>query len=168
MGSLFGVCLELMMCLSIVASRGLQWDFCTCAQLLAGSRRVFLKIFVYRFLCLGLGSSILLGVVSFARDTISSLLPISSVMLCPSPATTLCLSVMFLWLAQLYTLTSHYRLSTDRCGRETHRESTPSSMVALFPERFLFFMVSWPRWAVQSWKVHRSSARACPILLPPW
>lgn len=138
-GSLLGVCLELMTWLSIVASHGLQWDFCTCAQLLAGSRCVFLKIFVHRFLCSGLESNILLGVVSFARDTISHLFPIPSVVLCTSPAATLCLSVTFLWLAQLYTLTSHYRLSTDRCGRETHREPTPPSMVALFPVRFLFF-----------------------------
>lgn len=138
-GSLLGVCLEFMTWLSIVASHGLQWDFCTCAQLLAGSRCVFLKIFVHGFLCSGLGSNILLGVVSFARDTISHLLPIPSVVLCTSPAATVSLSVTFLWLPQLYTLTSHYRLSTDRCGRETHREPTPPSMVALFPVRFLFF-----------------------------
>lgn len=74
-GSVFGVCLGLLTWLSIVPPHGLQWDFCTCAQLLAGSRRVFLRIFVHRFLCLGLGSNVLLGVASFARDKISHPLP---------------------------------------------------------------------------------------------
>lgn len=144
-GSLFGLCVELMPWLSNAPSHGLQWDFCTCAQLLAGLRCVFFKIFVHRFLCFGLGSNILLGAVSSARDKISHPLPIPSVMPSTSPAATLCLSVTFLWLAQLYTLTSHYRLSTGRCGRETHREPTPPSMVALFPVRFLFFMILWPQ-----------------------
>lgn len=163
-GSLFGVCLELMMCLSIVPSHGLQWGFCTCAQLLAGLRHVLLKILVHRFLCLGLGSNVLLGVVPFARDKISHPLPIPSVMLNTSSAITLWLSVTFLWLAQLCTLTSHYRLSTGRCGTETHRESTPLSMAALFPIRFRLFIISWPLCAVKICKVHRSSAHACSIL----
>lgn len=129
---------------------------------------MLLKIFVHRFLCLGLGSNVLLGAVSFAHDKISHPLLIPSVMLSTSSALTLCLSVIFLCLAQLYTLTSHYRLSTDRCGTETHREPTPPSMVALFPVRFLFFIISRPHCAVQSCKVHRSPAHACSILLPPW
>lgn len=122
---------------------------------------------MHRFSCLGLGGNVLLGAASFARDKISHPLPILSAMLSTSSAITLCLSLMFLWLAQLYTLTSHYRLSTGRCGRETHREPSPPSMAALFPGRFLLFMISWPRCAVKSWKVHSPSAHGCSILLPP-
>lgn len=54
------------------------------AQLLAGSRIVFLKIFVHRFLCLGLGSNVLLRVVSFARDKLSHPLAIPPVLLSTS------------------------------------------------------------------------------------
>lgn len=71
------------------------------------SKDVFLKIFVHRFLCSGLGSNTLLGAVSFAFDkNLMSTFPFP-VFCCARLCSRAVPASAFLWLAQLHTLTSH-------------------------------------------------------------